>query len=231
MSINRVNISGNLTRDPELRAMPSGTTVLSFGVAVNDRVQDKQSGEWTDRPNFIDCVIFGNRAQSLSRIMTKGMKVAIEGRLRWSQWQDTQTGKNRSKIEVVVDEVELMQRRDDQQGGYQQGYPQQYGQQGYQQPRYPQQAPQQPQYAQPQQGYRNQYAYQAPQPVPMPQPAPQPAQQQLPVAAPQPAQQQAPAPHQTPQATAPQQAQQAPQAPQQAQQAPQMGVYDEDIPF
>ena len=112
MSINRVTITGNLTRDPELRALPSGSSVLSFGVAVNDRWRNPQTQQWEDRPNYIDCVMFGNRAQSLANILHRGMKVAIEGKLRWSQWQDRESGKNRSKIEVVVDEVEFMSSRD-----------------------------------------------------------------------------------------------------------------------
>ena len=106
MSINRVNISGNLTRDPEMRASQSGTQILSFGVAVNDRRRNPQSGEWEDVPNFIDCVVFGNRADALQRLLTKGMKVAIEGKLRWSQWE--KDGQKRSKIEVIVDEVEFL---------------------------------------------------------------------------------------------------------------------------
>lgn len=105
MSINNVTISGNLTRDPELRNTAT-SPVLSFSVAVNERVNE--NGEWKDRPNFIDCVMFGNRAESLSRIMAKGMKVAVSGKLRWSQWE--KDGKKRSKVEVVANEVELMRR-------------------------------------------------------------------------------------------------------------------------
>lgn len=110
MSINRVNISGNLTRDPDLRATASGSQILSFGVAVNDRAKDPQTGEWTDRPNFVDCVVFGNRAESLNNLLSKGMKVAIEGKLRYSSWE-TQDGQKRSKLEVVVDEVEFFAQR------------------------------------------------------------------------------------------------------------------------
>ena len=117
MSINRVNISGNLTRDPELRATGSGMQILRFGVAVNDRARNQQTGEWEDRPNFVDCVVFGNRADALSRLLSKGSKVAIEGKLRYSSWE-TQDGQRRSKLEVVVDEVEYQQ-----QGGYQQAAP------------------------------------------------------------------------------------------------------------
>lgn len=108
MSINRVVISGNLTRDPELRAAQSGTAILSFSVAVNDRRRNAQTGDWEDVPNYVDCIVFGKRAEGLAKFLAKGAKVAIEGRLRWSQWQDRDTGKNRSKLEVVVDEIEAM---------------------------------------------------------------------------------------------------------------------------
>lgn len=106
MSINRVNISGNLTREPELRATQSGAQILNFGVAVNDRAKNPQTGEWEDRPNFVDCVVFGRRAESLANLLSKGMKVAIEGKLRYSSWE-TKDGQKRSKLEVVVDEVEF----------------------------------------------------------------------------------------------------------------------------
>lgn len=111
MSINRVNISGNLTRDPEMRCTASGMQVLSFGVAVNDRAKNPQTGEWEDRPNFVDCTMFGARAEAVSRYISKGSKVAIEGKLRWSQWE--KDGQKRSKIEVIVDEIEFMSRRED----------------------------------------------------------------------------------------------------------------------
>lgn len=111
MSINRVIISGNLTRDPELRSTASGMPVLGFGVAVNDRRRNQQTGEWEDYPNFIDCTMFGARAESVSRFLSKGSKVAIEGKLRWSQWE--RDGQKRSKIEVIVDEIEFMTSRND----------------------------------------------------------------------------------------------------------------------
>lgn len=111
MSINRVMITGNLTRDPELRATAGGTSVLKLGVAVNDRAKNPQSGEWEDRPNFVDVTIFGARAEALSRFLAKGSKVAIEGKLRWSSWESPQ-GEKRSKLEVVADEVEFLSPRD-----------------------------------------------------------------------------------------------------------------------
>lgn len=131
MSINRVIITGNLTRDPELRSTASGMPVLGFGVAVNDRRRNQQTGEWEDYPNFIDCTMFGARAESVSRYLSKGSKVAIEGKLRWSQWE--RDGQKRSKIDVIVDEIEFMSRSEQPQ----------YAKPAQLQPAYaPQQAPQ-----------------------------------------------------------------------------------------
>ena len=185
-SINIAAISGNLTRDPELRMTPGGTQVLNFGVAVDDRAKNQQTGEWEDRPNFIDCVLFGNRADALSRILRKGIKVAVSGSLRWSQWE--RDGQKRSKVEVVADKVVLMQAQQD--GRLQPAYPQ---------PAYPPQA------------YAPQPAYQqpAPQAYQQPQPVPQPAPQAPRAPQPQPAYQQ-PMPQQVQQ---PQPVQPAPQAP------------------
>ena len=141
MSINRVNITGNLTRDPELRATAGGTQVLSFGVAVNDRRRNAQTGEWEDYPNFVDCTMFGTRAEAVSRFLAKGNKVAIEGKLRYSSWE--RDGQRRSKLEVIVDEIEFLSRG--QQGGGQGGYGQPaYGQGGYDAAPMPAPAPQAP---------------------------------------------------------------------------------------
>lgn len=109
MSINRAIVSGNLTRDPELRTTSGGMAVLSLGVAVNDRRKNQQTGEWEDVPNFIDCTMFGSRAEAVSRYLSKGSKVCVEGKLRWSQWE--RDGQKRSKVEVVVDEIEFMTAR------------------------------------------------------------------------------------------------------------------------
>ena len=110
MSINQVTISGNLTRDPELRQTQGGMAVMSLGVAVNERVKNQQTGEWEDRPNFVDCVVFGRRAEALSRYLSKGSKVAVSGRLRYSAWE-AKDGGRRSKLEVIVDELNLMSQR------------------------------------------------------------------------------------------------------------------------
>lgn len=139
MSINRVVISGNLTRDPEMRATTSGMQVLSFGVAVNDRRRNPQTGEWEDYPNFVDCTMFGTRAEAVSRYLSKGSKVAIEGKLRYSSWE--RDGQRRSKLEVIVDEIEFMSRgQQGEAGGY--APAPSYGQQGgYAPASAPQQAP------------------------------------------------------------------------------------------
>ena len=152
MAINKATITGNITRDPELRQTQGGTSVLTIGVAVNDRRKNQQTGEWEDYPNFIDCTIFGNRATGVAPHLEKGMKVAIEGKLNQSRWQ-AEDGTNRSKIEIIVDEIEFMSR--------QQG---QTASKPVQQQQFTHQAAQQPMQPQPQQ-----FA---------PQAAPQPMQQQ-----------------------------------------------------
>lgn len=113
MSVNQVAVVGNLTRDPELRATQGGTAVLSFGVAVNDRRKNQQSGEWEDWPNFFECVTFGNRATALSDILAKGMKVAVAGKLHYSSWE--KDGQKHSKVDIIANEIELMQNRRPQQ--------------------------------------------------------------------------------------------------------------------
>lgn len=110
MGINKVMLSGNLTRESELRRTQSGSAILNFGIAVNDRRRNSQTGEWEDYANFFDCVMFGARAEAVANYLTKGTKVAIEGHLRWSQWE--RDGQKRSKVEVIVDELEFMSRRD-----------------------------------------------------------------------------------------------------------------------
>lgn len=106
MGINSVHLGGNLTRDPEMRTTKSGTNVLTFGLAFSERVLNNRTGEWEERPNFADCAVFGKRAEALSRILKKGMHVTVEGRLRYESWEASD-GSKRSKLSVVVDEVEL----------------------------------------------------------------------------------------------------------------------------
>lgn len=113
MSINRVVLTGNLTRDVELRRTQSGMAIMSFGLAVNDRRKNNQTGEWEDYANFIDCTMFGTRAEAVSNYLSKGSKIGLEGKLRWSQWE--RDGQKRSKLEVIADEIEFLSPRKQQQ--------------------------------------------------------------------------------------------------------------------
>ena len=120
MSINRVVLTGNLTRDPEVRRTQSGMAIMSFGLAVNDRRKNSQTGEWEDYANFIDCTMFGTRAEAVSNYLSKGSKIGLEGKLRYSTWE--RDGQKRSKLEVIVDELEFLSPRNNQGGsGYQGG--------------------------------------------------------------------------------------------------------------
>ena len=110
MSINKVVITGNLTRDCESRQTASGFSICNFSVAVNDRRKNQQTGAWEDYANFVDCTLLGKRAESLAQYLTKGTKVAVEGKLHWSQWQ-AQDGSKRSKLDVTVDDIELLSSR------------------------------------------------------------------------------------------------------------------------
>ena len=180
MSINRVVITGNLTRDPEVRRTQGGMAVMSFGIAVNDRRRNSQTGEWEDYANFVDCTMFGERADKISPYLSKGSKCGIEGKLRYSTWENGD-GQKRSKLEVIVDEIEFLSPRQGNQGGAQGGYGQQAGGYAYGSGNAAQAAPQQPKggYGQPspqQQWSDQQYAqaqggYQQAQPAPQQAPA------------------------------------------------------------
>ena len=105
-SINRVVLVGNLTRDPETR-QAGATTVCSLRLAVNDRVKDPTSGEWGDRPNYFDVDVFGAQGERCGQWLAKGRQVAVEGKLRWREWE-TQEGQKRSAVSVVADNVQFI---------------------------------------------------------------------------------------------------------------------------
>jgi single-strand DNA-binding protein len=114
--LNRVILVGRLTRDPELKHLPSGTPVLEMGVAVNGRMQD-DAGNWVDKPNFFDVKVFGNQAEMLSQHLSKGRRIGIDGRLDWRSWEAPDGGK-RSKVDVVAQNVQFLDsRQDGEQGG------------------------------------------------------------------------------------------------------------------
>ena len=161
--INRVVVSGRATRDAELRRTQGGMAIMSFGIAVNDRRKNSQTGEWEDVAGFYDCSMFGNRAESLSNFIAKGMQLMVEGKLRYSKWE--RNGETKSKVEIIAEEVVLPPRQGNQ-GGAQGGYGQQAGGYAYGGGNAPQTAPQQPQGGYQQPAQQQQYLQQA-------QPAPQ----------------------------------------------------------
>jgi single-strand DNA-binding protein len=112
--INRVTLVGRLTRDPELRHLPSGAPVLEMGVAVNGRQQD-ESGNWVDKPNFFDVKVYGNQAEHLSQYLSKGRRVGIDGRLDWRSWE-AQDGTKRSKVDIVAQTVQFLDSRQEGEG-------------------------------------------------------------------------------------------------------------------
>ena len=105
-SINRVILVGNLTRDPELRAAGS-TSVCTMRIAVNDRVKDPNTGEWGDRANYFDIDVFGAQGERCSQWLTKGRQVAVEGKLRYREWE-SQEGQKRSAVSIVADNVQFI---------------------------------------------------------------------------------------------------------------------------
>lgn len=113
-NINRVIITGNLTRDPELRTLPSGNSVCSLGVAVNGR-RKNASGDWEDKPNFFDVTVWGPQGENAAKYLAKGRPVAIDGRLDWRQWESE--GQKRQKVEIIADSVQFLGGRDDSTGG------------------------------------------------------------------------------------------------------------------
>jgi single-strand DNA-binding protein len=107
MSINRVVLTGNLTKDAELKQTAGGMAIVKMRLAVNDRRKNATTGQWEDSPNFIDVTMFGSRGEAVSRFLSKGKQIAVEGKLRWHEWESA-AGEKRSGIEVVADDIELL---------------------------------------------------------------------------------------------------------------------------
>jgi single-strand DNA-binding protein len=145
---NKVILVGNLTRDIELRYLQTGTAVGGTGIAVNRRFKSA-NGEQKDETLFIDITFFGRTAEIANQYLRKGSKVLVEGRLKLDSWED-QNGGKRSKHSVVVENMQMMDSRNTQEGGYnapnnatQNSYQQQPAQQSYNQPPQQQSAPMQ----------------------------------------------------------------------------------------
>jgi single-strand DNA-binding protein len=115
-NINRVVLVGNLTRDPEMKHLPSGTALCSLRIAVNTRRKD-ESGQWTDKPNYFDVSVWGAQGESCAQYLAKGRPVAIDGRLEWREWEATDGSGKRQAVEIVADNVQFLGSRGDGDGG------------------------------------------------------------------------------------------------------------------
>ncbi len=134
-SFNRVILVGNLTRDPELRYIPSGTAVTDIGLAVNDR-RKNQDGQWVEETQFIDVTLWARTAEVASEYLSKGSSVLVEGRLKYDTWETTD-GQKRSKLRVVGEKMQMLGARGSGGGGGSRPPAQQDSQ--YSQPEAPQQ--------------------------------------------------------------------------------------------
>ena len=120
MNINRVVLTGNLTRDPELRATSgSGISVCKLGIAVNTRRKNGE-GQWEEKPNYFRVTVFGKQAENCASYLKKGRPVAIDGRLEWSSWENE--GQKRESIDIIADTVQFLGGREDAVGGNGNGY-------------------------------------------------------------------------------------------------------------
>ena len=106
-NINRVTLTGNLTRDPELRSTPGGTSVCKLRVAVNTRRKDA-SGQWVDKPNYFDVTVWGAQGENCAQYLQKGRGVAVDGRLDWREWDATDGSGKRQAIEIIADTVQFL---------------------------------------------------------------------------------------------------------------------------
>jgi single-strand DNA-binding protein len=116
-NVNVVVITGNLTRDPELRHLGSGTAVCKLRVAVNSRRKDGQTGEWVDKPNYFDVTVWGAQGENCANYLSKGRPVAVEGRLDWREWEAKDGGGKRQTVEIIANSVQFLGSRDGSGGG------------------------------------------------------------------------------------------------------------------
>jgi single-strand DNA-binding protein len=116
-NINVVVITGNLTQDPELRHLGSGTAVCELRVAVNSRRKDGSTGEWVDKPNYFNVTVWGAQGENCANYLSKGRPVAIEGRLDWREWEAKDGGGKRQAVQIVANSVQFLGSRDGGGGG------------------------------------------------------------------------------------------------------------------
>jgi len=115
-NINRVVMTGNLTADPELRSLPSGSSVCSLRIACNTRRKNGSTGEWDDKPNYFNVTVWGAQGENAARYLSKGRPVAIDGRLEWREW-DAQDGTKRQAVEIIAENTQFMGGREGGGGG------------------------------------------------------------------------------------------------------------------
>lgn len=106
-NINRVVMTGNLTADPELRALPSGMSVCSMRIACNTRRKDGASGEWVDKPNYFNVTVWGKQGENAARYLSEGRPIALDGRLEWREWE-AQDGTKRQATDIIADTVQFL---------------------------------------------------------------------------------------------------------------------------
>jgi single-strand DNA-binding protein len=111
-NVNVVVITGNLTRDPELRSTGGGTSVAELRVAVNSRRKNGQTGQWEDKPNYFDVVVFGAQADNCATYLQRGRPVAVEGRLDWREWEAKDGSGKRQAVQIVANAVQFLGSRD-----------------------------------------------------------------------------------------------------------------------
>jgi single-strand DNA-binding protein len=109
-NINRVVLTGNLTRDPELRSTGSGMSVCSMRIACNTRRKDG-SGNWVDKPNYFDVTVWGAQGENCAQYLAKGRPVAVDGRLEWREWEDKE-GHKRQAVDIIADSVQFLGSRE-----------------------------------------------------------------------------------------------------------------------
>ena len=115
-NINRVVMTGNLTADPELRSLPSGTSVFKLRIACNTRRKNGSTGEWEDKPNYFDVTVWGAQGENAARYLSKGRPVAIDGRLEWREWE-AQDGTKRQATDIIADSVQFLGSREEASAG------------------------------------------------------------------------------------------------------------------
>jgi single-strand DNA-binding protein len=116
-NVNVVVITGNLTKDPELRHTGGGTAVCELRVAVNSRRKNGQTGEWEDKPNFFDVTVWGAQGENCANYLSKGRPVAVEGRLDWREWEAKEGGGKRQAVQIIANTVQFLGSRDGSGGG------------------------------------------------------------------------------------------------------------------